>query len=158
MNSEMLHGTLLKERSFIEWTIECLLRNRVNDFIGFRSTSTALITTTRKQKMQEIPIAEINGSETPPNDTMTYDERRRNEIFMKESIPDWIAVCGYIILAAISSVEIPHMFPDIMRWYYVLIAYVFAPFLAFCNAYGTGLTDQNMAYNYSKVSLFLLAT
>lgn len=111
----------------------------------------------RRQRMQEIPITEINGSETPPSDTTTYDERRRNEIFMKDSIPVWIAVSGYIILATISSVAIPHVFPNIMRWYYVPIGYVFAPFLAFCNAYGTGLTDQNLAYNYSKVALFVFA-
>lgn len=108
----------------------------------------------RRQRMQEIPIT---GSDTSSNDTMTYDERRRNEIFMKDSIPVWIAVSGYIILAVISSVAIPHMFPNTMRWYYILIAYVFAPFLAFCNAYGTGLTDQNLAYNYAKVALFVFA-
>lgn len=39
----------------------------------------------------------------------------------------------------------------------MIIAYVLAPALGFCNAYGAGLTDMNMAYNYGKVSLFILA-
>lgn len=111
----------------------------------------------RRQRMQEIPITEINGTETPLDEATTYDERRRNEVFMKDSIPVWIAVSGYTILAAISSVAIPYMFPHTMRWYYVLIAYLFAPVLAFCNAYGTGLTDQNLAYNYAKAALFVFA-
>ncbi|KAK6155554.1 hypothetical protein DH2020_009802 [Rehmannia glutinosa] len=29
--------------------------------------------------------------------------------------------------------------------------------LSFCNAYGSGLTDMNMAYNYGKVALFVLS-
>jgi len=38
-----------------------------------------------------------------------------------------------------------------------VVAYFLAPSLAFCNAYGAGLTDINMAYNYGKVALFVLA-
>jgi len=52
---------------------------------------------------------------------------------------------------------IPLMFPE-LKWYYVLIAYIIAPSLSFCNAYGAGLTDMNMAYNYGKVALFVLAS
>lgn len=48
------------------------------------------------------------------------------------------------------------MFPQ-LKWYFVVVAYFLAPSLAFCNAYGAGLTDINMAYNYGKVALFVLA-
>lgn len=48
------------------------------------------------------------------------------------------------------------MFPQ-LKWYYVLVVYIFAPSLSFCNAYGAGLTDMNMSYNYGKVALFVLA-
>ncbi|KAH0896856.1 hypothetical protein HID58_046424 [Brassica napus] len=37
------------------------------------------------------------------------------------------------------------------------MAYMIAPSLGFSNAYGAGLTDMNMAYNYGKVALFILA-
>jgi len=83
-------------------------------------------------------------------------EQRRNEVFMEDTIPVWIAASGYVGLAAISTGVIPQMFPH-MKWYYVLICYVFAPVMAFCNAYGTGLTDQNLAYNYGKVALFVFS-
>ncbi|CAM8976509.1 unnamed protein product [Rhodiola kirilowii] len=44
-----------------------------------------------------------------------------------------------------------------LKWYYALVAYMIAPALGFCNAYGAGLTDMNMGYNYGKVALFVLA-
>lgn len=83
-------------------------------------------------------------------------EQRQNEIFMKDTIPVWIALSGYVGVAAISTAVIPQMFPH-MKWYYVFISYVFAPVMAFCNAYGAGLTDQNLSYNYGKVALFAFA-
>ncbi|RVW14893.1 Metal-nicotianamine transporter YSL1 [Vitis vinifera] len=65
-------------------------------------------------------------------------------------------VTGYIVFAIVSVTVLPIMFPQ-LKWYFVLVAYIMAPSLAFCNAYGTGLTDINMAYNYGKVALFMLA-
>lgn len=84
------------------------------------------------------------------------DELQRNEVFIRESIPLWIACTGYVLLSIISIIIIPIMFPE-LKWYFVLVAYVLAPSLSFCNAYGAGLTDMNMAYNYGKVALFILA-
>lgn len=84
------------------------------------------------------------------------DDLQRNEVFMKESIPVWLAYSGYALFAVVSIVAIPIMFPEV-KWYYVVISYMLAPALGFCNAYGAGLTDMNMAYNYGKVSLFILA-
>ncbi|KVI07626.1 Oligopeptide transporter OPT superfamily [Cynara cardunculus var. scolymus] len=63
---------------------------------------------------------------------------------------------GYVIFSVVSIIIIPIMFPE-LKWYFVLVAYVIAPSLGFCNAYGAGLTDMNMAYNYGKVALFVLA-
>ena len=84
------------------------------------------------------------------------DELQRNEVFIRESIPLWIACSGYVLLSVVSIIVIPIMFPQ-LKWYFVLVAYVLAPSLSFCNAYGAGLTDMNMAYNYGKVALFILA-
>ncbi|KAM5557747.1 metal-nicotianamine transporter YSL3 [Rosa sericea] len=84
------------------------------------------------------------------------DDRRRNEVFIRDKIPIWVACVGYILFSIISIVVIPLMFPQ-LKWYYVVVAYILAPSLSFCNAYGAGLTDMNMAYNYGKVALFVLA-
>ncbi|KAM6557773.1 hypothetical protein CsatB_004792 [Cannabis sativa] len=83
-------------------------------------------------------------------------EEKQNQIFLGETIPLWIAITGYLILSSISTIVIPIMFPQ-LKWYYVVVSYLLAPSLAFCNAYGTGLTDINMAYNYGKIALFILA-
>lgn len=84
------------------------------------------------------------------------DDLQRNEIFLREGIPLWVACLGYISFSIIAIIAIPLMFPE-LKWYYVVVAYILAPSLSFCNAYGAGLTDMNMAYNYGKVALFLLA-
>ncbi|PSS32970.1 Metal-nicotianamine transporter like [Actinidia chinensis var. chinensis] len=84
------------------------------------------------------------------------DDLQRNEVFVRESIPLWVACVGYLLFSIVSIIVIPFMFRE-LKWYYVLVAYVLAPSLSFCNAYGAGLTDMNMAYNYGKVALFVLA-
>ncbi|KAL9237454.1 hypothetical protein vseg_011999 [Gypsophila vaccaria] len=87
---------------------------------------------------------------------LSPDELQRNELFMREGIPYWIALFGYTFFALISIIVVPIMFPQ-LKWYYVGVAYILAPSLSFCNAYGAGLTDMNMAYNYGKVALFVLS-
>lgn len=84
------------------------------------------------------------------------DDQRVNETFLRETIPLWVAVIGYVAFSILSVIAVPIIFPQ-LKWYYVIAAYVLAPSLAFCNAYGAGLTDINMAYNYGKVALFVLA-
>ncbi|KAL3846106.1 hypothetical protein ACJIZ3_003509 [Penstemon smallii] len=94
---------------------------------------------------------------TAADDTnYALDELQRNEVFIRESIPIWVACVGYVLFSIISIIVIPIMFPQ-LKWYYVVVAYILAPSLSFCNAYGAGLTDMNMAYNYGKVALFILA-
>ncbi|KDO53476.1 hypothetical protein CISIN_1g047730mg [Citrus sinensis] len=88
--------------------------------------------------------------------SQSLDDLQRNEIFIRESIPLWLACAGYIIFSIISIIIIPLMFLQ-LKWYFVVVAYLLAPILSFCNAYGAGLTDMNMAYNYGKVALFVLA-
>ncbi|KAL9677044.1 hypothetical protein QQ045_005271 [Rhodiola kirilowii] len=86
----------------------------------------------------------------------TDEDLKRNELFVRERIPIWIACVGYVIFSIISIIAIPLMFHEV-KWYYVVVAYLLAPALGFCNAYGAGLTDMNMGYNYGKVALFVLA-
>lgn len=110
----------------------------------------------QRSKRTDILAGNKTCAENEQNAAISYDEKRRKEMFVKDSIPIWVALSGYGVLAAISIGVIPHMFPQ-MKWYFVFIAYVFAPALAFCNAYGAGLTDQNLAYNYGKAALFVFA-
>ncbi|XP_042486242.1 metal-nicotianamine transporter YSL2-like [Macadamia integrifolia] len=92
----------------------------------------------------------------PEQNNQRLDDLRKNEFFMRESIPVWLACVGYVFFSIVSIIVIPMMFPQ-LKWYFVIVAYIIAPALCFCNAYGTGLTDMNMAYNYGKVALFIIA-
>ncbi|KAI3964552.1 hypothetical protein MKW92_012312 [Papaver armeniacum] len=46
------------------------------------------------------------------------------------------------------------IFPS-LKWYHIAIIYIFAPILAFCNAYGCGLTDWSLASTYGKLAIFI---
>ncbi|KAK6912956.1 Oligopeptide transporter, OPT superfamily [Dillenia turbinata] len=85
------------------------------------------------------------------------EQRRQDEIFLKDKIPSWFAASGYVGLAAISTAVIPIIFPP-LKWYLVLSSYIIAPALAFCNSYGTGLTDWNLTSTYGKIGMFIFAS
>ncbi|CAL9095169.1 unnamed protein product [Musa acuminata var. zebrina] len=107
-----------------------------------------------RSKQTSLPLV------TPHQDdesSKLLEEKLQNETFIKDSIPSWFAASGYIGLAAISTATIPNIFPQ-MKWYLVLACYIFAPALAFCNSYGTGLTDWSLASTYGKIGLFIFAS
>ncbi|XP_047321199.1 probable metal-nicotianamine transporter YSL7 [Impatiens glandulifera] len=86
-----------------------------------------------------------------------YNEAKRKEYFTKDEIPTTFAVAGYIILCVISIISVPAIFPQ-LKWYQIMVAYILAPLLAFCNAYGCGLTDWSLASNYGKVAIFAFSS
>ncbi|KAF5961544.1 hypothetical protein HYC85_002753 [Camellia sinensis] len=88
---------------------------------------------------------------------LLMEKRKQDEVFLKDSIPSWFAVSGYVGLAAVSTATLPTIFPP-LKWYLVLCSYIFAPALAFCNSYGTGLTDWSLASTYGKIGLFTIAS
>ncbi|XP_050374885.1 probable metal-nicotianamine transporter YSL7 [Argentina anserina] len=86
-----------------------------------------------------------------------YDEERRIAFFLKDQIPNWLAFGGYVVLAVIAIIVVPLcIFPQ-LKWYHILTAYMIAPVLAFCNAYGTGLTDWSLASNYGKFAIMIFS-
>ncbi|GJX86452.1 oligopeptide transporter OPT superfamily protein [Tanacetum coccineum] len=103
-----------------------------------------------KLKKENINLAVDSKNE------VTEEERLQNEIFIKERIPMWFGIVGYTLFAIVNAFAIPLIFPEV-KWYYIIVAYIIAPSLAFCNAYGTGLTDWDMAFNYGKIALFIMA-
>lgn len=108
-----------------------------------------------KSTMQNLPIVrEVQDSETSK---LLLEQRKRDEVFLKDRIPTWLVAAGYVGLAAISTAVIPVIFPP-LKWYLVLCSYIIAPALAFCNSYGTGLTDWNLTSTYGKIGLFIIAS
>ncbi|CAL4966828.1 unnamed protein product [Urochloa decumbens] len=86
--------------------------------------------------------------------SLSYDERRRRHNFQSNQIPTSFALAGYAVLAAIATVFIPRIFPQ-MRFYHVALCYAMAPLLAFCSSYATGLTDWSLGTIYGKLAIFV---
>ncbi|KAI6676777.1 hypothetical protein NL676_037573 [Syzygium grande] len=88
--------------------------------------------------------------------TADYNDERRTLYFLKDQIPSWVAFGGYVGLAVISTIVLPFIFPQ-LKFYHLLVAYAIAPVLAFCNAYGCGLTDWSLASNYGKFAIIIFS-
>ncbi|XP_066346343.1 probable metal-nicotianamine transporter YSL10 isoform X2 [Miscanthus floridulus] len=99
-----------------------------------------------------LPISD-GGGESLPAAEETFDDRRRTELFLKDQIPNTLALSAYLVIAVVSIATVPHIFHQ-LRWYHVAASYVIAPVLAFCNAYGCGLTDWSLATTYGKLAIF----
>ncbi|KAG4396019.1 hypothetical protein GLYMA_19G094800v4 [Glycine max] len=118
-----------------------------------------LITITEmwRASSKQLPVVtEVQGEYDDESSQLQSEEKRRDEVFLKDRIPTWFAASGYVGLAAISIATIPIIFPP-LKWYLVLCSYILAPALAFCNSYGTGLTDWSLASTYGKIGLFIIA-
>lgn len=107
-----------------------------------------------KEVRTVLPVA-TDGSTPDDKVATSFDDQRRTQVFMKDQIPTWLAVGGYVGIAAIATVTLPHIFKP-LEWYYVVVIYLFAPALAFCNAYGCGLTDWSLASTYGKLGIFVI--
>ncbi|KAL5173939.1 putative metal-nicotianamine transporter YSL7 [Glycine soja] len=105
-----------------------------------------------KQRENVLPVAD---QDSPSNSHLSYDDQRRTQLFLKDQIPTWFAISGYVAIAAISTATLPHIFPE-LKWYYIIVIYLIAPTLAFCNAYGCGLTDWSLASTYGKLAIFTI--
>ncbi|AQK47215.1 probable metal-nicotianamine transporter YSL10 [Zea mays] len=120
-------------------------------------TVTALVVQVRR--MMSEPTLPISGGGGEgggiplPAPEETFDDRRRTELFLKDQIPNTLALGAYLVIAVVSIVTVPHIFHQ-LRWYHVAASYVVAPVLAFCNAYGCGLTDWSLATTYGKLAIF----
>ncbi|KAI7733930.1 hypothetical protein M8C21_004002 [Ambrosia artemisiifolia] len=106
-------------------------------------------------RRQDLPvIKEIMDAEATK---AQLEQQKRDEVFLKDRIPTWFAASGYVGLAAISTATMPLIFPP-LKWYLVLCSYIIAPAFAFCNSYGTGLTDWSLASTYGKIGLFIISS
>jgi hypothetical protein len=98
--------------------------------------------------------SKLPGNPVPTSEAVSFDDERRTEVFLKDQIPMSVVYGGYVVVAAVSIGTLPEIFPQ-LKWYYILVAYVVAPVLAFCNAYGSGLTDWSLASTYGKLAIFV---
>ncbi|XP_016509538.1 putative metal-nicotianamine transporter YSL7 [Nicotiana tabacum] len=100
-------------------------------------------------------VLPVGARPSPQEPSISFDDQRRTELFLKDQIPTWVAIVGYVGIAIISIITLPHIFHQ-LKWYHIVVIYIFAPVLAFCNAYGCGLTDWSLASTYGKLAIFTI--
>ncbi|MQM04363.1 hypothetical protein Taro_037157 [Colocasia esculenta] len=144
-----LHG-IQGYRVFI--AIAMILGDGLYNFVKVMFRTTIAFAKQVKSKNSTLPVSEDGQKEPTP--AMSYDDQRRTQLFLKDQIPQPLAYGGYVAVAIVSIITLPHIFTP-LKWYYILLAYVFAPVLAFCNAYGCGLTDWSLASTYGKLAIFI---
>nr|ABB76761.1 YSL transporter 1 [Noccaea caerulescens]ABD04076.1 YSL transporter 1 [Noccaea caerulescens] len=149
LKSSSLHG-LQGYKVFI--AIAMILGDGLYNFIKVLGRTVVGLYTQFK-KRDVLPVNDRSSSPTAV--TISYDDKRRTELFLKDRIPSWMAISGYVIMAIVSIITVPHIFPQ-LKWYHILTMYIIAPVLAFCNAYGCGLTDWSLASTYGKLAIFTI--
>ncbi|KAG0525472.1 hypothetical protein BDA96_06G059600 [Sorghum bicolor] len=109
-----------------------------------------------QSKKRDLPVQALEAEDDGSCEQLA-EEKLQTEVFLKDSISPWFAASGYIVLAAISTATVPTIFPQ-LKWYLVILCYFLAPAIAFCNSYGMGLTNLNLAPTYGKIGLFAFAS
>ncbi|KAE8099914.1 hypothetical protein FH972_017858 [Carpinus fangiana] len=146
-----LHG-LQGYRVFI--AIAMILGDGLYNFLKVLSRTIIGLSHQFQQKDVSSDLPTANHS-SHVSSQVSYDDKRRTQLFLKDQIPAWFAIGGYVVIAVISTATLPHIFHQ-LKWYYILVIYIFAPTLAFCNAYGCGLTDWSLASTYGKLAIFII--
>uniref|UniRef100_A0A0E0NI63 Uncharacterized protein n=1 Tax=Oryza rufipogon TaxID=4529 RepID=A0A0E0NI63_ORYRU len=151
ISDNSLHG-LQAYRVFI--SIALILGDGLYNFLKVLiRTIAGFISMVQNNSKGMLPVSD-NGMSMSTAEEVSFDDERRTEIFLKDQIPKSVAYGGYVVVAALSIGTLPEIFPQ-LKWYYILVAYIVAPVLAFCNAYGSGLTDWSLASTYGKLAIFV---
>uniref|UniRef100_A0A161ZK14 Uncharacterized protein n=1 Tax=Daucus carota subsp. sativus TaxID=79200 RepID=A0A161ZK14_DAUCS len=151
LSSSNLHG-IQGYRVFI--AIAVILGDGLYNFIKV-ITKTSVELAKQLQNKDPATILPLADKGSPEAKAASFDDQRRTQLFLKDQIPSWLALGGYVIIAAIAAGTLPQIFSP-LKWYHVLVIYIFAPVLAFCNAYGCGLTDWSLASTYGKLAIFAI--
>ncbi|KAJ0974349.1 hypothetical protein J5N97_016314 [Dioscorea zingiberensis] len=106
-------------------------------------TVPVIIANVRKGPATTLPISD-DGNSITTSAVTSYDEQRRIDMFLKGQIPKKVAFAGYVAAAAIAIGTLPSHLPSTQN------------VLAFCNAYGCGLTDWSLASTYGKLAIFTI--
>ncbi|XP_042382025.1 probable metal-nicotianamine transporter YSL12 [Zingiber officinale] len=132
--------------------IAIILGDGLYNFVKVLHRTIATFVAAARQGPSTLPVTD---DDSPAPAIVSYDDEKRTQVFLKDQIPQWVAYGGYVSVAIISIITLPHIFPP-LKWYFILVAYIFAPVLAFCNAYGCGLTDWSLASTYGKLAIFVI--
>ncbi|KAK3143379.1 hypothetical protein QOZ80_4AG0299620 [Eleusine coracana subsp. coracana] len=134
-------------------SIALILGDGLYNFLKVMSKTVAALVMQVRGMMSEATLPVSSSNHHQGQEEETFDDQRRSELFLKDQIPTKLAVAAYLVIAVVSVATVPRIFHQ-LRWYHVAASYVIAPVLAFCNAYGCGLTDWSLATTYGKLAIF----
>ncbi|KAL2553443.1 putative metal-nicotianamine transporter YSL8 [Forsythia ovata] len=60
-----------------------------------------------------------------------------------------------LAIAAVLTATLPQIFHQ-LKWYHIIVIYIYAPVLAFCNAFGCGHTNWSLSSAYGKLAIFTI--
>lgn len=151
----MINGVIVIRSMQVFISISLILGDGLYNFLKVMTrTTTALVMQVRAMMSEPtLPVSGGGGGGGGQTPEETFDDKRRTELFLKDQIPNWLALSAYVVIAVVSIATVPRIFHQ-LRWYHVAVSYVVAPVLAFCNAYGCGLTDWSLATTYGKLAIF----
>ncbi|TVU15803.1 hypothetical protein EJB05_39341 [Eragrostis curvula] len=120
-------------------------------------TLCAMYNTRRLRRMQQpFRCLSVDGGAGDRMEARSFDDRRRAQVFLRDRVSNPAAALCYVALSAVSVGVIPQLYPQ-LRYRHVALAYLVAPVLAFCNAYGNGITDMHVATTYGKIAMLVFA-
>ncbi|KAL0356433.1 UNVERIFIED_CONTAM: putative metal-nicotianamine transporter YSL5 [Sesamum radiatum] len=151
---KFLKENLCKKIPQIFIGIAMILGDGSYNFVKARAGTLArlLIKLHETKAKSQIPV---KNHSSPSIKSQSYDNQRRSQLFLKDQIPKWFAIGGYLSTAAISTATLPHIFHH-HKWYQITVIYIFAPTLAFCNAFGCGLTGWSSASMYGILAILTI--
>ncbi|KAL6640852.1 hypothetical protein ACP70R_021975 [Stipagrostis hirtigluma subsp. patula] len=109
--------------------------------------------TQEKRQQITLPFQCLDNSAT----TRCFDDWRREQVFLRDRVSNPAAVFGYVALSVVSIIVMPQLYPQ-LRYQHVAFAYLILPVLAFCNTYGAGIADMNIATTYAKISMLVIGS
>ncbi|KAI4978925.1 hypothetical protein ZWY2020_015678 [Hordeum vulgare] len=147
--------------------VSMILADGLFNFLSIMFRTSRTMTKSRKQPITSSAGGSVNqpfqsligeGPDMEQQKTAkSFDERRRAQVFLRDSIPNMVTIGVYILLAALSTVTIPLLYRQ-LRYYHVALVYLMAPLFTFCNVYGFGLTDMNLSSTYAKIAMLVVGS
>ena len=95
--------------------IALILGDGLYNFVKVMSRTLFAIYKQWKSK-SKLPITDSDDN-VVSSETVSFDDKRRTELFLKDQIPKKFALGGYVCVAIISIVTLPHIFKP-LKWFF----------------------------------------
>lgn len=96
--------------------ISLILGDGLYNFFKVLGRTISAFTTQIQTKRSSVPFS-AETTNPVADSGVSFDDRRRIELFLKDQIPNPVAFGGYIAIATVSIITLPHIFHQ-LKWYH----------------------------------------